>query len=165
MRVARDPPPGVARGEGVFTRLRGVPGLILVSEKSDIVARGINDLEWMLDYEMRSAMRYRRFLSLVVIATEEPGNLHGFLRDTVRGSDEVFQLDSGAAVLMGETERSGALKAVERLQRATREMVPLRFAVNTFLFDGHTVAELLGTAQRRLEKARRLEPNAVVSTG
>ena len=129
------------------------------------MARGLNDLEWMLDYEMRSAMRYRRFLSLVVITSEEPGGLHGMLRDAVRGSDEVFQLDSGAAILMGETERSGALKAVERLQRAAHEEVLLRFAVNTFPFDGHTVAELLGTAQRRLEKARNLEPNAVVSTG
>ncbi|MBE7558913.1 hypothetical protein HS125_08180 [bacterium] len=129
------------------------------------MTRGLSELEWMLDYEMRSAMRYRRFLSLVVVATERPMDLQDFLKDYVRGSDEVFQLEQGAAILMGETERSGALKAVERLQRMATNNMGLRYAVNTFPFDGHTVTELIATAFRRLDKARNLDPNAVVSSG
>ncbi len=129
------------------------------------VTRGLSELEWMLDYEMRSAMRYRRFLSLVVVASDQQSNLPDFLKDSVRGSDEVFQLDNGTAILMGETERSGALKAVERLQRLATSERDLWYAVNTFPFDGHTVPELIATAFRRLDKARNLQPNSVVSSG
>lgn len=129
------------------------------------VARGLNELEWMLDYEMRSAMRYRRFLSLVVVASDRQVDLPELLKDHVRGSDEVFQLDNGAAILMGETERSGAMRAVERLQQMARDNVGLWYAVNTFPFDGHTVPELISTALRRLDKARSQVPNSVVSSG
>jgi hypothetical protein len=127
------------------------------------------DLEWLLDYELRSAVRYRRFVSVILVAYGDGNgrrNPRGLIGDNLlRASDEFFELNGDCAIVMGETDRIGALAAIERLKRLCNGESDLRFAVISFPLDGHIARELLSTAHRRLDKARALGSGAVVATG
>jgi hypothetical protein len=131
------------------------------------MARGLVDLEWLLNYELRGSVRYRRFVSIVVVACGDlrasPTEL--LANNLVRESDEPFEIEAGYAIVMGETDRIGALTAVERFKRRCNGQTDLRFAVVSFPVDGYIAGELLTTAHRRLSRARALYPGAVVATG
>lgn len=125
-----------------------------------------SDLELLLDYELRSSTRYRHFASLVTIAGwNGPGDLLETLRDTIRDSDEFFAWQGSAVILMGETDRAGALEAIKRYQTICGENPDLCFAVSCYPLDGQTAAQLLVTVRRRLERAKSLRCGAVVATG
>lgn len=125
----------------------------------------ISDLEQLLDYELRCAKRYRRFVSIVIIAaTNGFGNLREALaEDSVRDCDQFFELENGSAILMTETDSAGAMAALERCRLDLGGDSSLRFAVVSFPFDGHTAAELLAAATRRLERAKQMGIAAVAS--
>jgi hypothetical protein len=123
-------------------------------------------LEFMLDYELRSSKRYRRPVSLVMVRPlNAPIKLRHLLGPTLRESDQLFEIHDHAAILMGETDREGALAAIARYKEACEGEIDLRFAVASFPEDGSTVHELLATARQRLNKAVTLEPRAVVAEG
>ena len=99
------------------------------------------------------------------------GIVHGqadwkeLLRDTVRNCDEFVELESGAAVLMSETDSEDALIAVERYKSRCAEQVDLRIAVASYPADGRGTVELLEILQRRLNQAEALGNGAVVAKG
>lgn len=129
---------------------------------------GMSDLEQLLDYELRCAKRYRRFVSIIVVAP-----VNGFMGlkgifedDAIRECDQFFEVDDGSAILMTETDSAGAVAALERCQVAADDNRDLRFAVVSFPFDGHTAAELLETAHRRLDRAKNMPGRgAAITTG
>lgn len=119
----------------------------------------------MLDYEMRSAARYRRFASLVMLwAHSQPCDVHQLLIDEIRSSDEYFASGaSGGAIIMGETDSCGALSAINRFRAATGGAADLRFAIASYPSDARDAREMLAVAQRRLLGAQAApEPGAVV---
>lgn len=127
---------------------------------------GSRNLQVFLDYELRASARYRRFVTLVVFSSAD-GSVDYFdsLGAIIRGSDEFFDLDSTGAILMGETDSSDALVAVERFKSRCRDGMDLRFAMASYPSDGRAPAELLSAAYRRLDHARMSVAGAVVCSG
>jgi hypothetical protein len=125
------------------------------------------NLDLLLSYELRSASRYRRFASLVMItgAGREAVNIKELLTDKIRGCDEFLEIDNCAAVLMSETDRNGALKAIARYKTKCASQVDLRFAVATFPFDGLVPMSIMSNVNKRLNAAKGLDRGAVVSEG
>lgn len=124
--------------------------------------RGSAELEWLLDYELGLALRYQRNVSLVLL-TEARGRLHlGVLEGIMRRSDELFRLRSDAAILMSDTTKSGALKAIERFETACLGQYDLRFAVASFPGDGRLTGALLNAVHRRLDRALSCHRGTVV---
>ena len=125
-------------------------------------------LELLLDYELRCAKRYRRYVSLIMIAPMENGvPLNEAIGGcSIRECDEYFELDEGSVILLGETDNSGAIVALERFQNSANSSHDLRSSVVSFPFDGYTVYELLSIARRRLQKAKNMQiRGAVITTG
>lgn len=123
-------------------------------------------LRQMLQYELHAAERYRRFVSVMMVA---PGNGFIGLGDSLAGhcrtSDVMAETDMGVAVLMGETDTSGALTAARRYLNFFDNQADLRFSVVTYPSDGGKAEGLLERATRRLGEAMEGEMGAVVCTG
>jgi hypothetical protein len=123
-------------------------------------------LRWLIDYELRAAERYRRFVALLLVtSTNGCFLLKDILMKTKRESDRLFELDNECAILMSETDQAGAMVAVNRYKALFSEEVDLRFSIVSFPVDGVNCADLLGTVYRRLNAARMLECGAIVCSG
>lgn len=123
-------------------------------------------LRWLVDYELRAAERYRRFVTLMLVASRNGCfYLKDILVKTKRESDRLFELDNEVAILMSETDLNGALTAVERYKSLFSEDVDLRFSVVSFPLDGVNCSDLMGKVFQRLDVAKALECGAVVSRG
>lgn len=129
-------------------------------------SNGMDFLKRLLDYEIRSAKRYRRFATLVMVSSPrgQPG-IPSVLSGNVRHSDELIELDTEAAIIMGETDNTSAMVAVNRFKVACGENVDLRIAMASYPADGPGAAELLSTLRRRLKVAKSLDEGAVVCSG
>jgi len=124
------------------------------------------NLDFLVEYEIRSARRYQRFVSMVIVGkSESDENFHTLFPDIVRDSDECFCTEQGAFVLMGETDGTGALTAIDRYKDFFAGTVDLRFGVASFPFDGNSASDLISAALRRLHRARSGEAGSVVTTG
>jgi len=124
------------------------------------------ELEWLLDYELRSSMRYGRAVSLVMVSAINPNaDLKELLRPILRESDELFETGDDATILMGHTDCDEALAAIRRYKGDPNLEMGLCFAVASFPDDGRTVQELLTSVRRRLSKAVTLGRGVVVATG
>ena len=131
--------------------------------KTGMAAR--QQFEWLLDYELRAATRYRRFASLVFLGSYD-GNvdLKALLASALRGSDEFFAFDPAAAVLMGDTDKEQAMGAITRY-KSVAAGVDLRFGVVTFPLDARHPADLHATGMTRLDVARRGGYGDIVDVG
>ena len=124
-------------------------------------------LKRLLQYELRCAERYRRFVSLVVVGSMESAqaDMGQVLHGSVRSSDEMAMVDGAAAILMAETDADGARAAVDRYKRRYADALDLRFGVVTFPEDGKEGDALLDAAMRRYADAVQGEVGAVVDHG
>ena len=125
------------------------------------IERGL--LHWLVDYELRSSHRYRRFLAVVSVACDHGRvGFKDIVSDVLRDSDEVVEKDLGAAILMGETDGAGALTAISRYKARCEGAMDMRFGVATYPRDGCDATTLLEVAGGRLEEARMGAFGAVV---
>lgn len=124
-------------------------------------------LNKFLGYELKSAERYRRFVSLVMVraSTVTNGNLRQILSDTLRTSDVMADFDGAAVILMSETNSAGALAAIERYKAKGGSYDDLRFSVVTYPSDGGGPDGMISTAFRRLQKASAANPGTIIMTG
>lgn len=125
-------------------------------------------LDWLLHYELGCSARHRRFVSLVMLSSNDvqSRDFQHVLDDSIRDSDAAFQMDNEVVVVMGETDSSGALKAVERYQRMMAHQADARYAVSSFPIDGKAPSDLLDAARRRLSRAIAAPQNhSVVAEG
>lgn len=130
------------------------------------MASDIDRLEWLLNYELTQSIRHRRYLSLVMLSSEESSEKpRMILNKMVRSSDPLFAVNGTLAVLMGDTNSVGALKAVERYRGEINRSIDVRYSVVSFPDDAKGTEELMDTAYRRLETAKGLESDAIVSWG
>jgi len=126
----------------------------------------MQDLEWLLAYELRLSARHRRFVSLVMLSPQNgPGEVDRLLDGAVRDSDVMFVLNGTKVVLMGETDEMGARRAVERYQRTIDGKMDVRYGISSFPLDGKAPEDLIRTADRRLHKARQMQIGSVVVEG
>jgi hypothetical protein len=126
---------------------------------------GAQDLECLLDYELSAARRYRRDVSLIMVAGAGDRLKINLLHTIFRCSDELIPLGTDAAILMGETEKMGAAAAIARCLAVCPDEFGLRFAVVSYPKDGKMLEALLATARRRLEQARHCASGAVLTMG
>lgn len=123
-------------------------------------------LRQLLQYELYGAQRHRRFVSMVMITTEEGiSGLRNFLSSHIRDSDVIADFDSSIAVLMGETDINSAMIAVNRYKSFFDSQLDLRFSVVTYPSDGGKAENLIKMAYRRLSQARQGDSGAVVTSG
>jgi hypothetical protein len=131
----------------------------------------VNALTGMLDYEVEASKRYRRFVSLVMmhVKSTDVGPLTDKWLGTMseemfRSTDRVFPLDQGGtmAVLMGETESQGALRAVERFQELYGSALAVHSSIASYPVDGLSSQDLFSVAQRRLDVAEQSQPGAAI---
>lgn len=124
----------------------------------------IGFLRKLLRYELQSAERYRRFVSLVMVASSErAGRAKKVVKETLRDSDVMADFDGAAVILMSETTSAGALTAIERYKE--REGQELRFSLVTYPSDGGGEENLMAVAYRRLQKAVASEAGSIVMSG
>ena len=125
-----------------------------------------NSLEWLLEYELTQSTRHRRFASVVMLsANGSTKNLDRIFKDVVRDSDPLFFVNGTMAVLMGETDSSSALRAVERYREAIGGTMDVRYSVASFPEDGRVPSDLMGAAQRRMDVANTMDSGSVVAHG
>jgi hypothetical protein len=130
------------------------------------VALHMNFLQRLLQYELRSAERYRRYVSVVMVKTGDGfDEFKHLLGDTIRDSDELDEVDDGTAILMGDTDTDGALCAISRFKQRCGDQLDMRFSIATFPADGREAEGLLEAAARRLALSVSAGTGAVVTTG
>ena len=123
-------------------------------------------LRQLLQYELYGAQRHRRFVSMVMVTTEEGiSGLRSFLGTHIRDSDVIADFDSSIAVLMGETDIQSAMIAVDRYKGFFESQLDLRFSVVTYPSDGGKAENLIKMAYRRLSKAKQGDDGTVVAAG
>ena len=131
------------------------------------MTQNVDALVWLLDYELTQSIRHRRYLSLVMLSSKEEGSEkpHMILNKMVRSTDPVFAVNGTLAVLMGDTNSAGALKAVERYRGEINRSVDVRYSIASFPDDAKETEELMHTAYSRLETAKGLEADTIVTWG
>lgn len=132
-----------------------------------VVTDGERHFYSMAAYEIRCSERYRRFFSLVFMASGSGGNgsvkLKEFLRESVRESDLLSELEGHTGIIMCETDKDAALQAVRRLKRLQHDVVDVRSSIASFPEDGTTYQNILQKASNRLDEAKRRERGAIVT--
>jgi hypothetical protein len=128
------------------------------------MSESMSMLNWALEHELRCSQRYRRFLTVVGAECQDtPTGLKGLLGEVLRESDEIIALDSTeVAIVMAETDRQGALIAIDRYHARFNGAFDIRFGVATFPVDAGDHETLLGRARSRLIKAKTGQPGTVI---
>jgi hypothetical protein len=130
------------------------------------MARGVEDLDWLLDCQLRIAKRHRKTLSLVMLASlDERVDLDALFNGVVRDCDAFFRFGDQAAIVMAETSLRQACLAVERYKSHCCDTLDFRYAVGSFPEDGVRAPHLISIVYRRLKESRIQGPGAVVSRG
>jgi hypothetical protein len=114
------------------------------------------DVEWMLEYHLLLARRYKRPLSLVMVESRGTCSPKDLLKNTIRESDVYFQFnDSLGAIVMTETDTRGALTAIARYKAGAPHTEALRFSAGCSGPDeDQTASRFLSTVYRRLKRAQ-----------
>ena len=108
----------------------------------------------LVQYELGAAERYRRYVSLVLVhSPTDHSGLQGTLGAHVRKSDAMARFHHSVAMLMGETDQSDALRAVQRYEGVLGDQFDTRYAVVTYPVDATAPDSLMAIAERRLQKA------------
>lgn len=100
-----------------------------------------------------------------MIKSDSSYNQKEFLANSIRNSDVYFEFnDSLGAILMSETDSTGALAAVERYKRISNGSFKMRFAVGSYPQDNFPAPRFVSTVYKRIKKAELQEPGTVVAT-
>jgi hypothetical protein len=89
--------------------------------------------------------------------------LASLLRGSVRESDSAFFSDNVGVMLMGQTHKTDAIKAVKRYRDEFCDRYDVRSAISSFPDDGKGTEELMNVLQRRLKNAMELDNGAIVT--
>lgn len=129
------------------------------------MSRVEQQLEWLLGYQLRMATRHRYFVSLVMVAVcARRISVRLLLDETLRASDEFFDLEEGTAIVMAHTGMEEAQEAIARYKSRCNGEVDLRFSIVTYPGDMGAVPDMLMKARQRLAIAKQLHCGAVLSS-
>jgi len=155
-------------GTGIATHLQDLPfvsGRPTFQNKlirwSGSAKGGREFLGHLLDYEIRGALRYRRFLSVALVeASGEEAHISALL-DLFRTSDEWIRYEGGQlALIMRETDSEAATTAIRRAMSQYGARIEFRMAVASYPTDGWNGGDLLRIAEERLSSSAELTPVA-----
>ena len=126
----------------------------------------VPSVTWILSHEVQTSRRYLRYLSIVLVAPgkDTNGKLHRTLSESFRDCDVMVPVNGHTAVILSETDREGALRAIGRCRKALKAS-DASFSTASFPTDAHDAAGLLKTAVLRLERAQQGERAGVVADG
>lgn len=125
--------------------------------------KSIEGLREILDYELKCAERYRRFITLVMVtAAGNDEDVEHVLSGSVRYCDILSEIEGSAMILMSETTMLGGQSAVDRYKSDMTSEGDLRFSIATFPSDGRGADVLMAVGMRRLKKAVSRERGSVV---
>lgn len=118
----------------------------------------------MAEQEVRSSERYRRFFSFVLMTSEDESMvLKEALVDSLRDSDFFTEFRGCINILMSETDKEDALRAIKRFGMKQSCMEDLRFSIASFPADGTTYQDISRKASERLNGAKFTEQGAIAS--
>lgn len=118
-------------------------------------------LYWLLDYELRCAHRYGRYLSVICLDTSTRTRLCQMLCESLRASDEIVDGATSITVVMCDTDAVSALTAMKRCSEVCFS-AGSRFGVASYPQDGRDPATLLAVARRRMELCEHPEMGALL---
>jgi hypothetical protein len=128
------------------------------------MCKSMRELELLLSYELGQSRRHLRYFSLVMLRLNEAGpKLASLLRGGMRESDSTFFSENAALVVMGETHKTDAIKAVNRYRDEYCDRFDTRSSVSSFPDDGVGPKELMSTLKHRLKTAMGLDRGSVVT--
>ncbi len=111
--------------------------------------------EWVLDHQIQLAMRYRYFISIVMVTNGKGKiSIRRLLGQTVRDCDLFFDLDEESAILMPHTSQDEAYVAVNRYKEKCNDAAAPHFSIVSYPADATTAATMLETSKRLISKAR-----------
>ena len=112
--------------------------------------------EWVLDHQVQLAMRYRYFISIIMVANGDGKiSIRRLLGQTIRDCDRFFDLKEESAILMPHTSQDEACVAVDRYKEKCNDAVDLHFSIVSYPADATTATTMLKTSKRLISKARR----------
>ena len=113
-------------------------------------------LHSILQYELNSAERHRRYVSLMMVHSPiDQEGLEQTLDVHVRNSDVLAQVDDSVTVLlMSETDKGDALQAIDRYSPFVKERYNPLYSVATYPADEHQPEALFQLAKKRLHLAK-----------
>jgi len=118
-------------------------------------------LYWLLDYELRCAHRYGRYLSVICLDAARRRQLCQLLAESLRASDEIVESSANVTIVMCDTDATSALAAMRRCSELC-STPGSRFGVASYPQDGRDPATLLAVARRRMELWQ--QPTAGISS-
>jgi len=135
-------------------------------EKRDQSMDEKEKLEWLLNYEINLASRYRNFLSLVFLTptSGQRVDVEELLETSMRDCDEFFHLEDSSAILMAHTGMSEAQEAIDRIKLMCNGTIDMRYSVSSYP-EETSVGEMMEAAVSRLHLAKSREYGAVVVDG
>ncbi len=109
-------------------------------------------LECLLEYEIRCAFRYRRYVSLLMFSIEYHEQIANKLANQpiLRDSDVIFRFDKHFAILLSETDQSSARSLLERLKKECHIPSTFHHSLVCYPYDGMTSLELIEKANKML---------------
>ncbi len=117
---------------------------------------GWKALELLLGHELRVAARYRNFVTLVMVSSQENKiKVKEVLGTTLRVCDDFFELGNLNAILMPYTTDNEAHKAVDRYKTRYNGKIDLRYSIVSYPQDAPDVAQMFILGEKRLAKAQR----------
>jgi hypothetical protein len=123
------------------------------------------ELDRVLAYELVQAKRHRRYVTVAMIQTEPTVDQWAALGGSVRESDAYFTSEqSFGAVLMSETDQSGAMVAIDRYKAAAGASGRMWFALGCYPEDGANAESVLRETRKRLSQSAEMEPGTVVAS-
>ena len=112
-------------------------------------------LHSILQHELNSSQRYRRYLSLLLVhSSVDQEGLERTLNRYGRDSDVMAKIDDFYAVVMSETDHCDALHAIDRYGSFLDEQFSPCYSLATFPVDDHLADGLLCVAKKRLQRAK-----------
>ncbi len=127
---------------------------------------GFAQLEWMLEYELLLADRNRRFVAMAMMESDAPGGVEQVLDGSVRDSDVFFQLsDNLGAVLMSDTDSTGALTAIKRYKESSIDNGDIKMHVGLGFYpqDHLPASAFVSSVFDRMKKSEAQDAGAVVT--
>ncbi len=124
-------------------------------------------LEWLLDYELRLAARFRYYVALVYVKPKDEAGaklkFEDFFQRDKRDCDQYFQLEDRNAILMAHTSFEEARQAIERYKKLCNGTFDLRYSISLYP-NSPTAEKMMETADRRLSMAIDSQYGAVVNS-
>ncbi len=143
------------RNDGLIGGLWGRSGMNLAirfSSWGEVLMKTHNEFRRLLDRELLNAARHRHYISVILVRPSEKVDMGRLLEEFSRGTDDIAEIGGAIAVLMTQTDREHACRAVDRCKQYCDGVEDLHHTVVVYPEDAGTASGLLAVGRQRLEQ-------------